>query len=139
MNGYESPFQLPEDQKCTAPKDARDYPALHAVDGESGHYRFPYTGKPCPVHNRKLRGENDEWHEWARWRSEYAKPDATDDSRQYALNSMLRYVTESNPPDIKQKTHRVQRRPSDGKLVAVSVISVILAVCMLTCFLAILL
>ena len=101
MNGYESPFQLPEDQKCTAP--------------------------------------SEEWHEWARWRNEYAKPDATDQSREFALNSMLRYVTESNPPDVKQKTHRVQRRPSDRKLVAVSVISVILAVCMLTCFLAILL
>lgn len=133
---YASPFRLPE-FKCTAPKDARDYPFLHRVDGEGR--RFPYKGKRCPVHNPDLKKENANWSDWAYWREQYAKPDATDDSREYAMRAMLTLVTADCPPEVQDKSHRVRRRPSDAKLMAVSVISVILAVCMLTCFLAILL
>lgn len=154
---YVSPFRLPE-FKCTSPKDAQSYPALHAVDAEGR--RFPYAGKRCPVHNDDFKKETTHWRDWAYWREQYAKPGATDDSRQYAMHAMLAEVTLDNPPDnaleatkgkerkVRVKTwydidgrphHYVKERPSDAKLMAVSVISVILAVCMLTCFLAILL
>lgn len=133
---YVSPFRLPE-FKCTSPKDAQSYPGLHAADAEGK--RFPYKGKCCPVHSADAKKLTANWRDWAYWREQYAKPNATDDSRQYAMHAMLALVTPDNPPEVQDKSHRVRRRPSDAKLVAVSVISVILAVCMLTCFLAILL
>jgi len=153
---YKSPFKLPSELECSNPYDADHCGYSHSRAGERG---YNHWGKACPVHSVRLTGERQGWQQWAQWREEYANPENDKTGRDLAMQEMLACVTPDCPPDAppreqirtKTKTRAVtwhdidgrphtyvkqKRRPSDGKLVAVSLLAVWLVI---VCFAAVIL
>lgn len=124
VDDYEGVFELPppEDQRCSNPKEAKQYPYSHKDLGGC-----PYHAK----HSERIEVIPPKvapaWDEWNMYRELFANAtydntdlEYIDEVREFYLSQMLKQVTETNPP-YAPDTYNVYIRkqfPSDFELLS---------------------
>lgn len=95
MVNYVSIFADPKIKVCTNPSDASRYNLAHADPKHS----VRLFGPPCPVHRTDKGTDNHEL--WFKWLKKFLESGSD-----YDKNMMLKYVTDTCPPDAPRKRKR---------------------------------